>query len=158
MRFALDDQIAPYRPRRTQTHGVVESAGWSIKITSITSDGGPPEDREIEAAVGVAQDILPAPALTPTRSGIGFIIVHRGDEALWVIVCWWELDILYHRMWRADLGTTDLRRVPPEGPTACVWELLVIDHERRAWVEFVLRHPAAPDFAGYLASELSIDG
>lgn len=149
--------IDPYRPRRTESQGVIESAGWSVKIISITADGGPPDQGELDAAVNVAKESLPAPPRTAARSGIGFTIVHRGAAALWVLVCWWELDILYERLWSADLGTTGLRPVPPGGPTACVWELLAIDHERRAWVDFVLRHPATPDFAGYLGSQLSIE-
>jgi hypothetical protein len=146
----------PYRARLTRSLGVVERAGWSVKLIGITADGDLPGDAELEAAVDVAEHELPRPARSPTRHATGFLIVHRGKEALWVLVCWWEIDIMFERLWRADLGTTDLRRVPPEGPTACVWELLAIDHERRAWVEHVLRRPTAPDIDGYLASELHI--
>jgi hypothetical protein len=132
--------------------GVEERAGWRIKVIGITADGGGLEGDEGEAALKVAEHELPQPARTRTRPAIGFLIVHRGAEALWVLVCWWELDLMYERLWRADLGTTDLCPVPPDGPTACVWELQAIYHERRAWVEHVLSRPAAPDYSGYLAS------
>lgn len=147
-----------YRPRRTEPLGVVECAGWTIKLIGITADAGLPDDGEVAAAVAVAERELPQPARNPTRSGVGFCIVHRGTEAVWVLVCWWELDIMYERLWRADLGSTDLRAVPPDGPTACVWELLAIDHERRAWIDHVLARPADPDFAGYLTSTLTVSG
>lgn len=65
---------------------------------------------------------------------------------------WWELDILHHRLFRADLGTVGFDPVPPGGPTACVWELLAVDHERQAWVDHVLVKPEAPDIPGYLAA------
>lgn len=84
--------------------------------------------------------------------------MHRGAEALWAIVGWWELDILYQRMFRADPGTVTFQRVPPDGPTACVWELLAIDHERRSWVAHVLERPADPDLAGYPAATLTVEG
>lgn len=138
----------PYRPRRTWMLGVEERAGWRIKVIGITADGGDLDDGEAEAAVRVAERQLPE----PTHPAIGFVIVHRGAEALWVLVCRWELDLMYERLWRADLGAMDLRPVPPDGPTACVWELQAIDHERRAWVEHVLSRPATPDYTGYLAS------
>jgi hypothetical protein len=148
----------PYRPRRIQSLGVVERAGWTIKLVGITAGSDLPDDGEVDAAVAVAERELPQPPRNTTRSGVGFCIVHRGTEALWVLVCWWELDIMYERLWRAELGSTELRAVPPDGPTACVWELLAIDHERRAWIDHVLVRPSAPDFAGYLTSTLTVNG
>jgi hypothetical protein len=47
---------------------------------------------------------------------------------------------------------------PPDGPTACVWELLAIDHERRAWVEYALSDPVDPDLGAYLAAGLVVYG
>lgn len=82
--------------------------------------------------------------------------LHSGAEALWVIVAWWDLDILYHRLFRADLGSSALSAVAPGGPTACVWELLAIDHERQAWVRHVLSRPETPDYDAYLASAIRI--
>ena len=96
------------------------------------------------------------PARTPARSGVAFVIVHLGTEALWANIGWWELDLLYQRLLRADLGTTDLRPVPPDGPLACVWELLAIEHERSAWVEHVLTRPGRPDIDGYLNAAIVI--
>lgn len=156
--FPATVSIEPYRPRRTEPLGVAERAGWRIKLIGITADRDLPGAAEVAAAVAVTESELPRPARSVTRGGVGFCIVHRGTEALWVLVCWWELDILYQRLWRAELGGTDLRVVPPDGPTACVWELLAIDHERQAWVRHVLARPEAPDFAGYLASALIVDG
>jgi hypothetical protein len=37
-----------------------------------------------------------------------------------VIVAWWELDILCHRLFRADLGSVNLRSlVPVRAPSGC---------------------------------------
>lgn len=150
--------MAPYRPRRTGPLGLVELAGWTMKIIGITAGSDLPVDTEVEAAVSIAEMHLPQPARTEKRPGIAFLIVHRGTEALWAIVGWWELDIFYQRVFRADLGTATFQRVPPDGPTACVWELLAIDHERRSWVAHVLKRPADPDLAGYLAATVTVDG
>lgn len=141
----------PYRPRRIEPLGVVERDGWTIKLTGITAGADLPDDAEVAAAVAAAEREL------PPGGGIGFCVVHRGTEALWVLVCWWQLDIMYERLWQADLGGTDLRPVPPDGPTACVWELQAIWHERQAWVDHVLVRPSDPDLAGYLASTLTVE-
>jgi hypothetical protein len=150
--------MVPYRPRRTEPLGLVELAGWTMKIIGITAGRDLLDGTEVEAAVSTAEMHLPQPARTEKRPGIAFLIVHRGTEALWAIVGWWELDILYQRLFRADLGTATFQRVPPDGPNACVWELLAIDHERRSWVAHVLQRPADPDLAGYLAATVTVDG
>lgn len=146
----------PYRPRLTRSMGTVQRAGWTVKIIGITAGPELPDDLELAAAIARAEEHLPQPPRTDERPGIAFLIVHHGDEALWVIVAWWWLDILYQRLFRADPGSVALAPVPPDGPTACVWELLAIDHERQAWVTHVLARPDNPDFAGYLASTLDI--
>jgi hypothetical protein len=138
-----------YRPRLTRPLGVRERAGWHVKLTGITAGDELPGAEEQNAALDAAE--LHLPELTDDRQGMAFMIVHAGTEALWVILGWWELDILYTRTLRADLGTTDFRLVPPDGPTACAWELLVIDQERQAWVTHVLARPEDPDYAGYLS-------
>jgi len=145
----------PYQHRRTELLGVAARAGWKVKIIGISASDEPPSGAERTAALAAAEEILPQPPCTQARCGAGFVIVHRGAEALWVLVCWWELDILYHQVLRAPLGTTDLQAVPSDGPTACVWELLAIDHERRAWVAHMLQHPASPDLDGYLAAAVT---
>ncbi|WP_113700960.1 hypothetical protein [Nonomuraea lactucae] len=139
--------MIPYRPRTTRSLGLTRVRGWNVKVIGITAEGSLPDDFEVEGALRAAELELPG------RDGIAFVVVHRGTEALWANICWWQADILYHRLWRADLGTTDLRKVPSDGPTACVWELLAIDHERRAWIRHVLARPHDPDFIGYLAAD-----
>src|ERR1700685_544423 len=101
MRASGDLPMAPYQPRRTQPLGVVERAGWAgwaVKITGITVGGELPDNTEVDAALRSAHSLLPQPARTEKRPGAAFLIVHRGAEALWAIVGWWELDILYQRM------------------------------------------------------------
>lgn len=140
----------PYQPRRTEPLGVQTLGDWKVKVIGITASGDLPDLTETEAALVAAEGALPQPALRQGRCGIGFVIVHRGAEALWVLVCWWELDILHHKVLRAPLGTTDLLGAAADSLTACVWELLAIDHERRAWIAHVLQRPDSPDFDAYL--------
>jgi hypothetical protein len=129
-----------------------------VKVIGITVGRDLPDGPVVQAAVSTAGIHLPQPARTEQRPGVAFLIVHRGTEAVWAIVGWWETEILYQRLFRADLGTAIFQRVPPDGPTACVWELLAIDHERRSWVAHVLHQPADPDLAGYLAATVTVDG
>ncbi|MFC5263079.1 hypothetical protein ACFPJ1_13260 [Kribbella qitaiheensis] len=140
-----------YEPRLTRPLGVREAAGWKVKLIGITAGDELPGGSALDAALDAAVKQLPQPATTERRQGMAFLIVHAGTEALWGILGWWELDILYLRTLRADLGTSTFTVVPPDGPTACAWELLVVDAERQAWVTHVLSNPESPDYAAYLA-------
>jgi hypothetical protein len=42
-------------------------------------------------------------------------------------------------------------------PAGCVWELEIVDFERRAWLEDVLSNPAGPDIDAYLDRSFSRD-
>jgi hypothetical protein len=47
---------------------------------------------------------------------------------------------------------------PVQDPAAgCVWELSVIDFERRAWISDVLANPSGPDLARYMARQYNDD-
>jgi hypothetical protein len=151
--------IPAYAPRLTQSLGCREQADWMIKLIGMSATAEPPTEAEVDAAVEAATALLPPADRT---HGMAFLIVHAGTEALWGILGWWELDILYLRTLRADLGTTasdssptppppSFTRVAPDGPTACVWELEAVDHERRAWIKHVLSHPDLPEYPSYLA-------
>jgi hypothetical protein len=79
-----------------------------------------PDDAEIRSVTRTAEARLPQPARTERRPGVGFVIVHRGADALWLIVACWELDILVPPLFRADLGTANLRSlVTARAPSGC---------------------------------------
>ncbi|MFI5706686.1 hypothetical protein [Kribbella sp. NPDC051620] len=146
--------MTAYRPRLTRTLGVEPRGDWRVRVTGISASGVLPDAAAQEAALDAADKLLPP--VTAERPGMAFLIVHTGTEALWGILGWWELDILYVRSLRADLGTTDFHLVPPDGPTACAWELLVVNQERQSWVAHVLSRPHDPDYDGYLSVNLGL--
>lgn len=148
MGVELPDRLAmeAYRPRLTRALGVVERGDWVLKATGITATDDLPSTAEVEAAAKLVEGL--------PKGGIGYLIVHKGTDALWVLVGRWELDILHQRLFGAALGTTEFEEVPGNGPTACVWELAVIDQERRAWVRHVLSYPDQPHYTDYLADTI----
>lgn len=74
------------------------------------------------------------------RPGVpGFTIAHRGVSAALTIVYWWANENELH----ADFSVAPLDEPGALGPyestgITCVWELEVIDFERRAWLDDVL--------------------
>ena len=146
---------APYQPRRTWSPGRRELAGWTLKMYAISAHGEKLGTELLDAAMGHAA--LHLPGATADEPAMGFVIVHAGEEAVWLLVETWKGEILEQRVYRAELETSDFQPSGFEQSAACVWELEVIHHESRAWIEHVLSNPEAPNWQGYLDDVLSID-
>ncbi|GGV28403.1 hypothetical protein GCM10010182_59260 [Actinomadura cremea] len=140
--------------RLVRSLGVRERAGWRLKVYGITTVGDRPPERLVDAAVRLAPDALPAPAESrdePARYGIGFMVVHRAGDFCFVLYDWWAGENEIHqRLYSAPLDAPEALAPHPTPAVFCVWEGAAVDHERRAWIEHVLKRPDAPDVAGYL--------
>jgi len=84
---------------------------------------------------------------------IGFTIAHDGvSSAMALIYCWRAENELYSWLHAGPLDDPQAV-VPIEGhEMTCVFELEVIDFERRAWIEHVLKDD---DLDAYLAAALA---
>ncbi|WP_246302358.1 hypothetical protein [Achromobacter anxifer] len=144
----------PYAPRRMAFIDHWREDGLAIKAYAIQRNPDPAvallSDEVVAAARRTAMTGLQDSARDPRATGLGFCIVHVGEEAVWLLVDWWiSGGILCQRMYSAPLGQPEQFQ-PVQGPfIACVWELEVTAHERRAWMRHVLRED--PDTAAYLA-------
>ena len=145
----------PYRPRRTWSTGRRELVGWTLKTYAISASGEKLETGLLDAAM--AHAALHLPGATADEPAMGFITVHSGEEAVWLRVETWKGDILEQRVYRADLGSSDFQPSGFEQAAACVWELEVIHHESRAWIQHVLSDPDDPNWQAYLDDVLSVD-
>jgi len=127
---------------------------WRLKLYGIAMPGAEPRPELVEAALTLAGDALPRPAPEP---GIGFVIVHDAATVCFALVYWWQNENeLHQRCFFSPLDNpAALERI--EHPAAgCVWELEVIDFERRAWLEDVVK-AAEPDYGAYLGRRFDGD-
>ena len=113
----------------------------------------------VHAAMTMAREQLPRPAITHDRYGVGFLGAHDGRGANFVFLDWWaNEDELHHRRWLSSKEAPGrLRQTGPDDFTACAWDLAVIMHERTAWVGHVLSRTQGPDLEAYLADRLNAD-
>jgi hypothetical protein len=88
---------------------------------------------------------------------IGFLILHAASEGVFSILNWW-LDgymINTNVFLSAHNDPSDIMKISGAGLGPCVWELEVINFERVAWTNHVLKKLPKPDFETYLASIIS---
>jgi hypothetical protein len=152
------DRTEPYRPRPIRPLTPIEDRGWRLKVYGISYGRQTPRT-ELEAAARAAiVRLLPTPAVTPDRYGVGFAGIHDGRGACFVFVDWWAAENeLHHRVLISPADTPAALEFAPEAPIACAWDLAVICHERQAWVESVLVDPAGPDLDAYLGRLLDAE-
>lgn len=147
-----------YAPRRTRFTGVCEHRAWKLKTYEITCDDEPIDDHTYDEGLPVALNVLPAPAESDVRPGAGFIIRHQGRGMHYLVLCWWDNENeLPIRVWvkpRDDAAAT--WRPAGDSESVCVWDLHVIEFERRAYIEHVLARPDAVDLESYLARSMAV--
>jgi len=151
---ALPTGYAP-RPIRPLDTWLLD--GWTLKVYGITHGPAPIAPALLEAARSLAARTLPQPAVAADRYGLGFVGIHQGNGADFVFVDWWGNDNEIHHV-NYCAGSGDVARLEEvRGAVICVWDLRVLEFERRAWIETMLANPAGPDRDAYLAHRLSED-
>ncbi len=145
-----------YTKRPIRFHKLWEIDGWQLKVYGIAYKAPQPAPELVEGVMSVAKSVLPQPARTDSRYGVGFICAHEGRTASIAFVDWWENeDELHHKMFIAeDKNLAQLSPAADDELTACSWDLAVIGFERNAWVRHILQAPE-PDLQAYLHAHLN---
>ncbi|MCX5689780.1 MAG: isochorismatase [Planctomycetota bacterium] len=144
----------PYAPRNHRFSGLLHHAGWTLRRHDITPAGAPMEVPTLVYAPGEALSLslLPAPAATRDRPGLGFLIRHPGINQHYIILAWWDNqnELITHVLVRSN--APDGTWVDARGQYSfCVWDLEVFTRERERYVQFVLTPAAGPQIDRYLA-------
>lgn len=149
---SIDDALrraGPHRTRPIRFARRVHPGPWHLKLYTIATHGAHCRDELIEETLRRAPDVLPAPGAD--RHGVGFIIVHDAATASIALYAWWEsFNELHQRVFVGPKDDPRAMRQLANQTAGCVWELEVIDFERRAWLADMLANPTGPDVARYL--------
>ena len=138
--------LEKWRPRAVEPLGLWQGGDRTLKAYGIRPDAKVPLPFQ---DIGAARALIGRTALSlegRPNTPYGFAILHRGDEVAWLLLHWWlDGGICAQRLWRSSLEGP-LSFVEQDRPLmACVWELAVIDHERRAWMRTAMNAKSSPD-------------
>lgn len=130
------------------------SAGLVLKPYLIVAERRVPDAALLDAAQNFCTNRLPDEAMAEGGAeGPGFAILHLGTDADWLLCDWWvNGDSLAQRLARADCGSGEFVPLAPRPLLACVWEMVIHQHERAAWITAMMQ--PSPDPAAYLANHL----
>lgn len=152
----------PYKTRPIRFLHLAEYNDWRIKVYGIRFQGEDPADIPDPQVVELAREamlaLLPQPAVNETRYGAGFLIIHQGEDRVWLLLDWWyDREILKQQMFSAPLESPGEITRAEDDLLACIWELAIHCFERQAWIETVLDNPDGPDLEKYLEKYLNAD-
>ena len=145
--------MTAYAPRWTAQLADHRAGPHKLKVHWIDVEGAPhPPAPLLAAALAQVDARLPGAARDEGGAeGPGFVILHRGEAGIWLLMDWWAHgDICCQRLSRADPGGTAFAPMDDRPLLACIWEMQVIEDERRAWMAHMMRD--APDAGAYLAA------
>ena len=107
---------------------------WRLKVYGIGTHAPDARPEFVDATVEAARGAL------PDGGGAGFVIAHDAKSAGLGLVYWWANENEIHgRFFASPLDDPDAMEEHNGTGLACVWELEVLDFERRAWLEHVLK-------------------
>ena len=132
-----------HKTRSIRYIGREELGDWRLKVYGIGTHAPDARPEFVAATLDAAREAL------PDGGGAGFVIAHDAKTAGLSLVYWWANENEIHgRFFASPLDDPTAFASADGSGLACVWELEVLDFERRAWLEHVLKNG---DVEGYLA-------
>jgi hypothetical protein len=143
-------RFTKYKKREITFFEVLKIRGWNIKVYGINLDNKPDEN-----IMNYLQNMLPIPALTEFRYGMGFLIIHKGVVGNWFLLNWWGYeDIVHQKIFKSPIEDfNDIKPIDDDSILACVHELDIYNFESNAWKRHVLSTEKS-SFQDYLNSYL----
>ena len=132
-------------------------AGFAVKPYWISAHAvlETPGSALIEASAGCVAGALRDVERQAQHYGLGFVILHHGEDGIWLLFYWWAYrSIICTQRWRSeDTGPYAFAPLVDRLTNACVWESVIVEYERRAWVSCLMS--GRPDANAYLDDLLS---
>jgi hypothetical protein len=135
--------VDEHQTRSIRFIGREDVGEWRLKVYGIGTHAPDARPEFVAATLDAAREAL------PDGGGTGFVIAHDATAAGLALVYWWANENEVHGRFFASPLDDPAALVPVDGTgLACVWEMEVIDFERRAWLDHVMKND---DLDGYLA-------
>lgn len=148
-----------YQPRSIRFYQLIQTGDWWTKVYHITYRDPFGAQASLDKAIAtLPQWLEKAEAQTDISGKVAALIVHEGQDGIWFILSWWVGDnMLQTQTYYSSLDQPEiLMPHTTEGSIACVWELAVINHERIAWTNHILKQ-TRPDYKALLTDVLNAD-
>ena len=149
----MKKEFEPYQSRKIEFIKNTFIGEICIKVYTISNR----EQFEANLTLKASLKLLPKWVENMKQSAIpthrnGFLMVHEAREGTLILFCWFTGEnMIETTIYYADFKTPeDINpSIYKEKQLVCVWELEIIFHERKAWIQHVLSKSKNPDFINY---------
>lgn len=150
--------LSPYAERKFGYLGLWKECGWNLKLYAIHHEAGQAQEKIVpptvlEGAKGFIRKCFSVPDTEGNHYHQGFVILHQGVQENWLVWYWWAFDNICSQVLANSSDKDPETFHAYHGPiTACIWEMMIVEFERRAWIENVLSGPRL--FSAYQTAKL----
>lgn len=145
-----------YSPRRGAFVSDERFDGWQLKLYGLADPEKGVSDALLETTRALVRESVPPVGSADGPYGAGFAIAHDAAFPIALIYWWQGVNELHQRVHVGHPGEPTALELMTLTPAGCVYELAIVDFERRAWIEDVMGNAAGPDLDRYL--ERRFDG
>ena len=136
-----------YHQRRGEFVSDERFGDWRLKLYGLAAPEKGVRPELLDRTRELAERTLPS--LDDRVYGTAFAIAHDARFPI-ALIYWWQDE---NELRSTIYAGADLDSLEPLDATAfgCVWELGIIEFERRAWIADVIGNPAGPDLDLYMS-------
>jgi hypothetical protein len=150
METAADRLAHAYHQRRCEFVSEERIGDWRLKLYALARPEQGVRPELIETSRALAAESLPD--VDDAHHGAAFAIAHDARWPIALVYWWHDMNELHSAIY---VGSEPSELSPaPASAFGCVWELGVVEFERRAWIEEVIGNPDGPDLDAYMGRRL----
>ena len=147
-----------YKPRHLSSKELININDWRVKSYTIS------ESSIFQSTEAYQLTLINLPSwlqdlnsFNPNHNFIAFLIVHEGNEGVFTLLNTWVGNNMLqtHVYFCNHDDQSNFRKISGDGLFACVWELEIMMHEKKLWVDHILKQPNSPDYNNYLSETLN---
>ena len=143
-----------YRPRSVASLGLWRIRNWAFKAYGVHHDPRAARmftAQRLESARIHAGAQLELAEMLGEHDSAGYLILHQGHDELWHLQHWWTQANMIAGLTSVLTADNSFQRCV-EPYIASVWEMMIVAHERAAWIETMLG--PNPDLKAYFGKFL----
>ena len=148
-----------YQKRKIAFRELLNINDWKVKSYTITKNNFFQAESVYKNTLKLLPEWLEMEnSFNAKHDNAAFLIFHEATEGVFILVNWWVgQNMLNSHVFVVRHGRPGVpEKISGDGLVACVWEMEVMNHERMAWLNHMMK-PMMPSFANYLKDTITTE-
>ncbi|MEM9897424.1 MAG: hypothetical protein AAF789_13745 [Bacteroidota bacterium] len=148
-----------YKSRKIAFRELLQVGEWKVKVYTITKMDTFHPTFYKSVLAQLPEWLAMKNSFDASHDNIAFLILHAGTEGIFSLINWWvgKNMLNTHIFMTNPKESTQFQKISGDGLAPCIWELEIINHERRSWTANILKQHHDPDWKAYLEDLISVE-